>query len=144
MSVNKVILIGNLGDDVKMHYFEGGGCVGKAPLATSYSYTNRTTGEKVSETEWHNVVFRNKGAEIVDKYTQKGSKLYVEGRIKTRKWTDQEGKERYATDIIVSDFKFLSAKDQVQDESTSQPAPGPQNEPSEPPITESAEDDLPF
>ena len=86
-TLNKVMLIGHLGDGVKMHYFEGGGSIGRFPLATNESYTNKSTGEKVNNTEWHNIVVRNKAAEICEKYLSKGDRIYVEGRIKTRKWT---------------------------------------------------------
>ena len=90
-TLNKVMLIGHTGDDVKMNYFEGGGSIGRFPLATNETYTNRTTGEKVSNTEWHNIVVRNKAAEICEKYLKKGDKVYIEGRIKTRKWQDDQG-----------------------------------------------------
>ncbi len=109
-TLNKVMLIGHLGDEVKMHYFEGGNCVGRFPLATNESYLNKQTNERVSSTEWHNIVVRNKGAEICEKYLTKGDKLYVEGRIKTRKWKDDSGADRFSTEIQVSDFTFLSTK----------------------------------
>jgi len=109
-TINKVILIGHTGDEVKMHYFDGGGSVGNFPLATNETYTNRTTGEKVSNTEWHNVVVRNKAAEICEKYLKKGDKVYIEGRLKTRKWQDDQGKDRYTTEIQCTDFTFLSPK----------------------------------
>ena len=79
-TVNKVILIGNLGDDIKMHYFEGGNSIGRFPIATSESYTSKQTGEKVTTTDWHNIVVRNKLAEICEKYLTKGDKVYVELR----------------------------------------------------------------
>ena len=109
-TVNKVILIGYTGDQVKMHYFEGGGSIGRFPLATNETYTNRTTGEKVSNTEWHNIVVRNKAAEICEKYLNKGDKLYVEGRLKTRKWQDDNGNERSSTEVQCTDFTFLTPK----------------------------------
>ncbi|MFT5436467.1 MAG: single-strand DNA-binding protein [Ulvibacter sp.] len=109
-TVNKVILIGHTGDQVKMHYFEGGGSIGRFPLATNETYTNRTTGEKVSNTEWHNVVVRNKAAEVCEKYLNKGDKLYIEGRLKTRKWQDDSGNDRYSTEIQCTDFTFLTPK----------------------------------
>ena len=109
-TINKVILIGHTGDEVKMHYFDGGGSVGNFPLATNETYTNRTTGEKVSNTEWHNVVVRNKAAEICEKYLKKGDKVYIEGRLKTRKWQDDQGKDRYTTEIHCTDFTFLTPK----------------------------------
>ena len=84
-SLNKVMLIGNLGDDVKIHHFEGGGSIGRFPLATNESYTKKDTGEKITETEWHNIVVRNKAAEICLKYLSKGDRIDIEGKIKTRK-----------------------------------------------------------
>lgn len=112
-TLNKVMLIGHTGDEVKMHYFEGGGCIGRFPVATNETYTNRTTGERVSNTEWHNIVVRNKGAEICEKYLKKGDKVYIEGRIKTRKWQDDSGNERYSTEIQCTDFTFLTPKEQT-------------------------------
>ncbi len=109
-TLNKVMLIGHTGDEVKMHYFEGGGCVGRFPLATNETYTNKQTNERVTNTEWHNIVVRNKAAEICEKYLTKGDKVYVEGRIKTRKWQDETGNDRYSTEIQVTDFTFLSTK----------------------------------
>lgn len=109
-TLNKVMLIGHLGDEVKMHYFEGGGCVGRFPLATNETYTNRQTNERITNTEWHNIVVRNKGAEICEKYLSKGDKVYIEGRLKTRKWQDDKGNERYSTEIQCNDFTFLSTR----------------------------------
>ena len=109
-TLNKVMLIGHLGDDVKMHYFDGGGSIGRFPLATNESYLNKSSGEKINNTEWHNIVLRNKAAEICEKYLSKGDKIYIEGRIKTRKWTGEDGNDRYSTEIIVNEFTFLSTK----------------------------------
>lgn len=109
-TLNKVMLIGHLGDEVKMHYFEGGNCIGRFPLATNESYTNKQTNERVTNTEWHNIVVRNKGAEICEKYLSKGDKVYIEGRLKTRKWQDDKGQDRYSTEIHSTDFTFLSNK----------------------------------
>jgi single-strand DNA-binding protein len=109
-TLNKVMLIGHTGDEVKMHYFEGGGSIGRFPLATNETYTNRTTGERVNNTEWHNIVVRNKAAEICEKYLKKGDKIYVEGRLKTRKWQDDQGNDRYSTEIQCTDFTFLTPK----------------------------------
>ena len=137
-TLNKVMLIGHLGDDVKIHFFEGGGCVGRFPIATNEVYTNKNSGEKVNNTDWHNVVLRNKAAEICEKYLSKGDKIYVEGRLKTRKWQDQDNNDRYTTEINVDEFTFLSTKknelDGVHHSITSPPkaADNP------------AEDDLPF
>ena len=111
-TLNKVMLIGHLGDEVKMHHFEGGGCIGRFPLATNESYTNKSTGEKISSTEWHNIVVRNKAAELCQKYLSKGDKVYIEGKIKSRKWTDDSGKERYMTEINTDVFTFLNNKNE--------------------------------
>ncbi|PHS67712.1 MAG: single-stranded DNA-binding protein [Flavobacterium sp.] len=109
-TLNKVMLIGHTGTEVKMHYFDGGGSVGNFSLATNETYTNRTTSEKVTNTEWHNIVVRNKGAEICEKYLKKGDKVYIEGRLKTRKWQDDKGIDRYSTEIQCTDFTFLTPK----------------------------------
>ena len=109
-TLNKVMLIGHTGDDVKMHYFEGGGAIGRFSIATNEVYTNKSTGQRVESTEWHNIIVRNKAAEICEKYLKKGDKVYVEGRLKTRKWTDDKGIERYSIEIQCTDFTFLTPK----------------------------------
>ena len=109
-TLNKVMLIGHLGDEIKMHYFEGGGSIGRFPLATNETYTNKISGEKVTSTEWHNIVVRNKAAETCEKYLKKGDKVYIEGKIKSRKWTDESGIEKYTTEISVDEFTFLNNK----------------------------------
>ncbi|KAB1068313.1 single-stranded DNA-binding protein [Tamlana haliotis] len=151
-TLNKVMLIGHLGDEVKMHYFEGGNCLGRFPLATNETYTNRQTNERITNTEWHNIVVRNKGAEICEKYLSKGDKVYIEGRLKTRKWMDDKGLERYSTEIHCSDFTFLTTKKESGSSATSSSnQAAPQNtatsakqEPVQKPSDEGAEDDLPF
>ena len=143
------MLIGHLGDEVKMHYFEGGGCVGRFPLATNETYTSKQTNERVTNTEWHNIVVRNKGAEICEKYLSKGDKVYIEGRLKTRKWQDESGQERYSTEIQCTDFTFLTTKKESEANAsyhTSVATQKPEaNKPkvNEPSI-EDEEDDLPF
>lgn len=109
-TLNKVMLIGHLGDEVKMHHFDGGGSIARISLATNESYTNKNSGEKINNTEWHNLVAKNKVAEIFEKYLSKGDKIYVEGRIKSRKWQNESGEDRYTTEIIVNEFTFLSNK----------------------------------
>lgn len=146
-TLNKVMLIGHLGDEVKMHYFEGGGCVGRFPLATNETYTNRQTNERVTNTEWHNIVVRNKAAEICEKYLQKGDRVYIEGKLKTRKWQDEKGMDRYTTEIQCTDFTFLTTKSESQNaDMSNQNHDVPQNQPqqtvSEP--FEDDSDDLPF
>ena len=108
-SLNKVMLIGHLGDEVKMHYFEGGNCIGRFPIATNESFNNKQTGEKVTTTEWHNVVVRNKLAELCEKYLSKGDRVFVEGKIKTRQW-EQDGVKRYTTENHVLEMTFLTTK----------------------------------
>jgi single-strand DNA-binding protein len=140
-TLNKVMLIGHLGDEVKLHYFEGGDCVGRFPLATNESYTSKKTNERINNTEWHNIVVRNKGAEICEKYLSKGDMVYIEGRIKTRKWTDDKGIERYSTEIQCSDFNFLSTKKdkQGQPSANDESQQSSQND-----SAQEKEDDLPF
>jgi single-strand DNA-binding protein len=111
-TLNKVMLIGHLGDAVKMHYFDDKNCVGRFSLATNETYTNKQTNEKVTNTEWHNIVLRNKAAEICEKYLSKGDKVYIEGRLKTRKWQDDKGMDRYSTEIQCIDFTFLTPKNE--------------------------------
>jgi len=146
-TLNKVMLIGHLGDEVKMHYFDDKNCVGRFPLATNETYTNKTTNERVSNTEWHNIVVRNKAAEICEKYLSKGDKVYIEGRIKTRKWTDDKGMERYSTEIQCTDFTFLSNKNEQQQQGQPSVAYQP-TQPQQPSqnsaVPEADDDDLPF
>jgi len=143
-TINKVILIGHLGDEVKMHYFEGGNAIGRFPIATNETYTNKQTGEKVTTTEWHNIVVRNKLAEICEKYLSKGDKIYCEGRIKTRQWEDETGAKRYSTEIHVVDMTFLTTKNELN----TQPKPvvkkAEESQTKEQSVNDPAEDDLPF
>ncbi len=145
-TLNKVMLIGHLGDEVKMHYFDDKNCVGRFPLATNETYTNKQTNERVSNTEWHNIVVRNKGAEICEKYLTKGDKVYIEGRIKTRKWTDDKGMERYSTEIQCTDFIFLTPKNeqQAQPTDTQNTVSEPQQTEPNTPVPDGDNDDLPF
>lgn len=145
-TLNKVMLIGHLGDEVKMHYFEGGGCVGRFPIATNETYVSKQTNERITNTEWHNVVVRNKGAEICEKYLSKGDKVYIEGRLKTRKWTDDKGNDRYSTEIQCNDFTFLSTKKESGSNAANTPVaqkPTESQQPASQPI-EDDKDDLPF
>nr|WP_314836461.1 single-stranded DNA-binding protein [uncultured Flavobacterium sp.] len=109
-TLNKVMLIGYLGDDVKMHYFDGGNCIGRFQLATHEIYINKTTNEKITSTEWHNLVVRNKAAEICEKHLSKGDKIYIEGRIKSRQWQGEDGTTKHTSEIQVTEFTFLSTK----------------------------------
>lgn len=143
-TINKVILIGHLGDEVKMHYFEGGNAIGRFPIATNETYTNRQTGEKVTTTEWHNIVVRNKLAEICEKYLSKGDKVYVEGRIKTRQWEGEDGAKRYATEIHVVDMTFLTTKKELNAPVPQMDAKPPEPSNQDVAKNENEEDDLPF
>ena len=109
-SVNKVILVGNLGRDPEIRYLPSGDPVANVTIATSSKYKNKT-GEMVEETEWHRVTFFGKLAEIVGQYLKKGRSVYVEGRIKTRKYTDKDGVEKYATDIIANEMQMLGSRE---------------------------------
>lgn len=108
-SVNKVILIGNLGKDPEMRHMQNGDAVTNITLATTDTWKDKN-GEKQEKTEWHRVTFYRKLAEIAVEYLKKGSPVYIEGRLETRKWTDKEGIERYSTDIIANDMKMLGSK----------------------------------
>ncbi|OOS24760.1 single-stranded DNA-binding protein [Moraxella porci DSM 25326] len=108
MSVNKVILVGNLGNDPEVKQFENGGMIANVSIATSERWTDRNTGERKEHTEWHRVVFNNKLAEIAQQYLRKGSQVYVEGSLRTRKWTDpQTGQDRYSTEIRADSMQML-------------------------------------
>lgn len=108
--LNKVSLIGNLGGDPERHDFENGGVIANISLATTRRWKDKESGEKKDETEWHRVAFHNKLAEVVCDYLKKGSQVYVEGRIRTRKWQDNDGQDRYSTDIVASEMKMLGRK----------------------------------
>ena len=109
-SVNKVILVGNLGKDPEIRYMTNGDAVANVTIATSESWKDKASGEKKEITEWHRLVFYRKLAEIVGQYLKKGSTVYVEGRIRTRKWTDKEGQERYTTEIEVTEMQMLGGR----------------------------------
>lgn len=149
-TLNKVMLIGHLGDDVKLHYFEGGNCIGRFPLATNEVYINKQTNEKITSTEWHNLVVRNKAAEICEKYLTKGDKIYIEGRIKSRQWQAEDGTTKYTTEIQVTEFTFLTTKKELDNNGkqsygsgmgNEQAAKAPDNTPHNMPAPD---DDLPF
>ena len=123
-SVNKVILVGNLGADPETRYTASGDAVANIRLATTDSWKDKTTGEKKEATEWHRVVFYKKLAEIVGQYLKKGSSVYIEGRIKTRKWQDKDGKDRYTTEIVGNELQMLGGKGRSgSDETPEQEAP---------------------
>ncbi|MGD1845685.1 MAG: single-stranded DNA-binding protein [Salibacteraceae bacterium] len=155
-SVNKVILVGNLGRDPEVRYLEGGIAVAKFPLATSESYRDRTTNERKTQTEWHNVVLWRGLAEITEKYLKKGNQVYIEGKLRTRSWQDKENNMRYTTEVVADEMTMLGSRqdDSNQGQSTgySQPAAQPAATaaaPAQPTAaattnTEAIDDDLPF
>ena len=107
-SVNKVIIVGNLGDDPNINYSSSGSTITNLSIATTESYKDKH-GEKQKKTEWHRIVMYNKLAEIAGEYLKKGSKVYLEGRLQTRKWTDKQGAEHYTTEIIANEMKMLGS-----------------------------------
>lgn len=105
-SVNKVILVGNLGRDPEVRSFHNGGKVCNLSIATAESWRDKATGERKERTEWHRVaIFNERLADVAEKYLRKGAKIYVEGQLETRKWEDQEGKERYSTEVVLRQFR---------------------------------------
>jgi single-strand DNA-binding protein len=108
--INKVILIGNLGGDPEVKYTAGGSAVTNVTIATSENWKDKTTGENQERTEWHRVVFFGKLAEIAGEYLKKGSQVYVEGRLQTRKWQDKEGQDRYTTEIVANEMQMLGGR----------------------------------
>jgi single-strand DNA-binding protein len=109
-SVNKVILVGNLGRDPETRYMPDGGAVTNVSIATTESWKDKTSGEKQEKTEWHRVAFFGKLAEIAGEYLKKGSQIYVEGRLQTRKWQDKDGADRYTTEIIADRMQMLGSR----------------------------------
>ena len=154
-TLNKVMLIGNLGKDPEIMHFDNGGSLVKFPIATSETYTNRE-GQRVTNTEWHNVVINAKGlVDVAHKYLKKGHKVYLEGRIKTRKWQDQAGADRYTTEIQANQMTMLTSRAESEGMSSDQSggnsqqpqaAPAPATPmPAAPAMNNSQEeDDLPF
>ena len=141
-TINKVILIGNLGDDVKMHYFDDQNCVGRFPIATSESYTNKQTGEKITNTDWHNIVVRNGLAKVCEKYLSKGDKVYVEGKLKNRQW-EQDGVKRYSTEVQVTEMTMLTTKKNSDNSNTPPQTQQPTAQPTKT-VAPEENDDLPF
>ena len=150
--INKVILVGNLGAKPEVKYASNGNAISNLSVATSESWTDKSTGQKQERTEWHRVSLFGKLAEIAGQYLDKGSKVYVEGKLQTRKWQDQNGQDRYTTEVVVSGFNgTLQMLDRRDDSSSSAPAPSKdvtkkgQTEPSITPVSKDEfEDDIPF
>ncbi len=147
--INKVILIGNLGKDPEVKYAANGNAVANITLATSESWKDKNTGEQVDKTEWHRVVFFRRLAEIAGEYLKKGSKVYIEGKLQTRKWQDQNGQDRYTTEVVANDMQMLDSRggsasfDQSQSASSAPPRSAPQSQPAAAPAGD-FDDDIPF
>lgn len=109
-SVNKVILVGNLGRDPEVRYMPDGAALANASIATTFRWKDKQSGEQKEETEWHRVTFRGRLAEIAGEYLKKGSPVYVEGRLRTRKWQDQSGQDRYTTEIVADQMQLLGSR----------------------------------
>jgi len=149
--VNKVILVGNLGRDPEVKYTASGAAITNVTIATSESWSDKQTGEKQEKTEWHRVVFFRRLAEIAGEYLRKGSQVYIEGKLQTRKWQDQNGQDRYTTEIVANEMQMLGSRG---DEGASRPQQGSggfrSNQQSEQPQSQPmadndfADDDIPF
>lgn len=126
--VNKVILVGNIGQDPETKYMPSGGAVTNISVATSEVWKDKNTGQPQERTEWHRVVFFNKLAEIAGEYLRKGSKVYVEGSLRTRKWQDQSGQDRYSTEIVANEMQMLDSKGVGQQQQRPQETPPQENQ----------------
>jgi len=145
--INKVILVGNLGNDPEHRVLPSGGGVTNISLATSESWKDKTSGEQKERTEWHRVVFFNRLSEIAAEYLRKGSKVYVEGALRTRKWQDQSGQDRYTTEIVGAEMQMLDSRGATQDGGGYQSAPAPSSPApaaANPEPIDFPEDDIPF
>lgn len=145
-SVNKVILIGNLGKDPEVRRLENGAMIASFPLATSEVYTDKNSGEKKEITDWHDIVLWRGLAEIAEKYIRKGTKIYVEGKLKKRSWQDKEGNTRYATEVVGDDITILSRLE-GNERATNQPysqdhRPNPPSTMGD--LSDSSDDEAPF
>jgi len=148
--VNKVILVGNLGNDPEVRYMPNGNAVANVSLATSETWKDKNTGDQQEKTEWHRVVFFNRLAEIVEQYVKKGTKLYIEGRLQTRSW-EQDGVKRYTTEIVANEMQMLDSRGGASQDFGGQQAsaPAPQANqqeaaPAAPQNFDNFDDDIPF
>ena len=143
--INKVILIGNVGADPEVRYATNGNAITTISIATSESWKDKTSGEMQERTEWHRVVFFNRLAEIAGEYLKKGSKVYAEGSLRTRKWQDQSGADRYTTEIVANSMQMLDSRNGGDSSpSMNQSAPKPAAAPANNTATAEFDDDIPF
>lgn len=140
--VNKVILIGNLGRDPEVRYMPNGQAVANITIATSEAWKDKNTGEQQERTEWHRVVFFRRLAEIAGEYLKKGSKVYIEGKLQTRKWQDNQGQDRYTTEVVANEMQMLDSKG-GSNFSSAPPDMGMNNEP-QMATAGDFDDDIPF
>jgi single-strand DNA-binding protein len=140
--INKVILVGNLGADPETRYMPSGGAVTNLSVATSDQWKDKQTGEQKERTEWHKVVFFDRLAEVAAEYLRKGSQVYVEGRLQTRKWQDRDGNDRWTTEIVGRDMQMLGGRGGGGSAPMSSGGPGPSSPPPQP--ADDFEDDIPF
>lgn len=143
-SVNKVILVGHVGRDPEVRNTSGGTLIANCALATSDRWKDKASGETKEATEWHRLVFYGKLAEIVESYVKKGMLLYVEGKLKTRKWTDKDGVEKYSTEIHADQMNMLGAKEAREEEHRQRPQPTTQRNARPAPNFSDMDDDIPF
>ena len=141
--VNKATLIGNLGADPEIRYTNSGSAVANVRLATAESWRDKDSGEQQERTEWHRVVFFGRLAEIVEQYLRKGSQVYVEGRIQTRKWQDRDGNDRYTTEIVANEMQMLGGRGGGGGDAVEPPNEAPAKASAEPPLDD-FDDDIPF
>ena len=142
--VNKVILIGRLGNDPEMRYMPSGEAVANLSIATSESWTDKTTGTKREKTEWNRVVAFRKLAEIIGQYCKKGDQIYIEGKLQTRKWTDKNGQDHYTTEIIADQMQMLGGKEDRGQRERQSEKPGWSPDPQPNPAPQTFDDDIPF
>lgn len=142
-SVNKVMLIGNMGKDPDVRYMPSGKAVANVAIATNERWKDKNTGEKQERTEWHSVVFYSPLAEIVSQYLRKGSSVFVEGRLQTRKWQDKEGKDHYTTEIIANELMMLGGRSE-RTESSPEPSPIRESGAKNQKPDQALDDDIPF
>ena len=144
--INKVILVGNLGAKPEIKYASNGNAISNLSIATSESWTDKSTGQKQERTEWHRVSLFGKVAEIAGQYLDKGSKVYVEGKLQTRKWQDQSGQDRYTTEVVISGYSgTLQMLDKRDDMNSNAPVQQSQPTPAITPVApDEFEDDIPF
>lgn len=133
--INKVIILGNVGQPPEIRYLPNGGAVANFTIATSETWKDKNSGEKQEKTEWHRCTAYRKLAEIIGEYVIKGSKVYVEGKLQTRKWQGQDGQDRYTTEIIVYEMQMLNSQNSTQSPNQSEPQPATED---------NFDDDIPF